>query len=278
MSSCYAAFSLVRSAVFVRWIALLIGLSLNVSTASAGRPELTFDFGRTTECHDVTEEFAARLPDQHLDPDQRLIELKLRVSVHLLTGNIKDIDEVRIEISDCDSRLRVESFSPNTRLQSDYSDEISVTKTIEHGHSLGASLGGEAPVPLGDVVAHVLPSVNGGISKREVLTEKQSRLAPQYAVIASGTIDHEHGVFFKLRSSPQSTLEGSHEFVVRFVVSEGWRGDSLRVCCSATGRQKFLWTKQQTTWSKTCAPVAIYLAGDTEARLAAEEHIAQQSL
>lgn len=257
----------------VRWIGILVGLSLSASSVLAGPPSLAFDFGSTAKCREIATDDAGEL-----FPNEKLIELKLRVSVHLLAGKITDVEEVRIEIGDCDSRIRVESFSPNTRLASDFSEDLTVTKTTENGKSFGASLGGEAPVPLGDVVAHVLPSINGGLTKREVLVEKQVRRAPQYAVVASGTFGQEHGVFFKLRSSPQTTLEGAHELTVRFVVPKNWRGDSLRVCCYATGQERFLWSKQQATWAHTCAPLAIYLAGDSKARLAAEQHVERKSL
>ncbi len=255
-----------------RWIGLTISFSLLSTSAPAGPPSLSFDFGRTAECREVTPTFG------EMYPNEKLVELKLRVSVHLLAGKIDDVDEVRIEISDRENRMRVESFAPNTLLHSDYSQDITVTQSSEKGKNIGASLGGEAPVPLGDVVAHVLPSINGGLSKRDVRTEKLVRKAPQYAVVASGTIAKEHGVFYKLRSSPQSTLEGSHEFTVRFVVPKKWRGDSLRVCCHATGQESFLWTKQQATWAHTCSPLAIYLAGDLEARTAAEYHVGKRPL
>ncbi len=266
------------SVPITRWLGLFVSFSLSVSDVSvseavAASPSLAFDFGNTAECREILTDDA----DQ-LYPNDKLVELKLRVSVHLLAGKIDDVEEIRIEIGDCDNRIRVESFLPNTRLESDFSEDVKVTKTVEHGKSLGASLGGESPVPLGDVVAHVLPSVNGGLSKREVVVKKLVLRAPQYAVVASGTIGQEHGVFFKLRASPQTTLEGSHELTVRFVVPKNWRGDSLQVCCYATGQEKFLWTKQQATWARTCAPLALYLAGDLEARIAAEQHMSQQSL
>lgn len=267
------------SAPIARWLGVFISLSLASPTVQAAKPSLAFDFGRTAKCFEVTTQLSHESgADALMVQDQKLVELKLRVSVHLLTGKISDVDEIRIEITDCDSRIRVDSFTPNTQLTSNFSEDISVTKSIERGKSLGASLGGEAPVPFGDLVAHVLPSANGGLTKREVMTEKHTRVAPQYAIVASGTIQQEHGVFFKLRSSPQTTLEGSHELVVRFLVPDNWRGDSLRVCCYATGQEKFLWTKQQATWSRVCEPLAVYLAGDSEARLAAEEHVAQQAL
>ena len=239
-------------------------VALETSFTQAGNPQVNFDFGRVTECTEIASD-----GDSALFPNEKLIEVKLRVSVHLLAGNIADVEEVRIEVGDCDNRMRVHSFSPATQLASHLSGDIQWSKTTEESRSLGASLGGELPVALGSVVAHVTPSVNGGLGNVEKITETQTRVAPQFAVVASGTISQEHGVFFKLRSSPQSTLEGTHEFVIRFVVGEKWRGDSIQICCQATGTEKVLWMKQQTAWSHVCSNVALFLAGDLQARQAA---------
>ncbi len=252
-----------------RWRWLLSGLLLATTDtgALAESPSLAFDFGRTAECAEVTSG-----DGNEVFPDEKIIELKLRVSLHLLSGSMDDVQEVRIEISDRDGRMRVRSFSPITRLESDLSEDIRWTKTTESAKSFGASLGARAPVPLGEVVGHVTPSVNSGLSRRDVVTETQKRVAPKHVVVASGTIDQEHGVFFKLRGSPQTSLEGVHALSVRFVVPENWRGDVVRVRCRATGKEKFLWFQQQATWATIRAPVVLYLAGDSEARKAAQRH------
>jgi hypothetical protein len=169
--------------------------------------------------------------------------------------------------------MRVHSFSPGTQLTSHWSEDIVWSKIDEETNTLGASLGGEIPTPIGGVIAHVTPTISGGHTNREKITEKQVRVAPKFAVVASGTIGQEHGVFFKLRSSPQNSLEGTHELTVRFIVQENWRGDSVRVCCQATGTEKVFWTKQQTTWAHVCGGVALYLAGDARARQAAIRYV-----
>ncbi len=236
-----------------------------VSWVDAGSPALSFDFARVAECHISADDL---LTDQR--PYEKIVELKLRVSVHLLRGAIEDVEEVRIEVTDCDRKVRVHSFDPGTRLESALGADIEWTKTTEGSKSLGASIGGAVPVPAGELVAKISPSLSGGLSNREVITEVQQRLAPQQAVVASGTVDQEHGVFFKLRNTPQNTLEGTHDLSIRFVVPQHWRGDAVRVCCYAVGYEKILWIKQQTTWAELCAPVTLYLAGDEEARRAAE--------
>ena len=232
--------------------------------ALAGGPKVAFDFGRTAECVDVTP-----AESESIYPGEKIVELKLRVSVHLLSGNINDVEEVRIEIGDGDNRMRVHSFSPGTELTSHWSQDIEWCRTTEDSSTLGASLGGELPTPVGGLIAHVTPTLSGGKTNAEKITEKQIRVAPKFAVVASGTIAQEHGVFFKLRSSPERSLEGTHEFTVRFIVPDDWRGEGVRVCCQATGTEKVLWMKQQATWAHTCGGVALYLAGDAKARQAA---------
>jgi len=240
------------------------------SAAAAEEPVLAFDFGRTLECRDVTPpEFSEAYPDE------RIIECTLRLSVNLVSGAIADVEAIRVEISDSDQRLRVFGFSPGTRLESEFADDIVTKKTIESSHSFSASLGGELPAYVGGAVAHVTPTVGGGMGGKEVLTETHKRVAPKQVVVASGTMNEEHGVFFTLRLSPTSSLEGVHELAVQFVVPASWRGDAIRVVCQATGQQKVLWMKQQKVWAQRSAAVALYLAGDAAARRAALRHVRQ---
>lgn len=250
---------------------LYSALMFSPNVVAAGDPTVAFDFGRTAECVDVTEEVAAGLFEH-----ERIIELRLRVSVHLLSGDEKRLEEVRIEIGDFDQKLRVHNFAPNTTLESRHTQSIRRTRTTEKEKGFEASLGGQLPVPVGNVVANVTPTVGGAVSNRDLVTETEHRVPPKHTVVASGTINAEHGVFFKLRNSPLSTLEGTHDLVVQFVVPNNWRADSMRVCCEATGQDKVLWIEQETTWARKCAPVAVYRAGDLKARQAAEKFAARR--
>jgi hypothetical protein len=245
-------------------------LSSGQSVVRADEPSLTFDFGRTLECRDVT-------PPEYTEqyPDERIVECTLRLSVYLVSGDIDEVEAIRVEIADRDRRLRVFHFSPRTRLESSLGEDIEWTRTVETSHSIGASLGGELPAPIGGVIAHVTPTINAGQGGKEVVKEKQIRVAPRQAVIASGTIDHEHGVYFTLRPSPTSSLEGVHELSVQFLVPADWRGDAIRVACQATGQQKLLWMKQRKVWAEKALAVALYQAGDPAARRAAERHVKQ---
>ena len=98
---------------------------------------------------------------------------------------------------------------------------------------------------------------------------------PAMSGVASGTMNEEHGVFFTLRPSALSSLEGVHELTVQFIVPLAWRGDAVRIACQATGEQKVLWMKQQKVFGEKSIPVALYLSGDSGARRAADRFARQ---
>jgi hypothetical protein len=266
---------LASSATALRGVVLVLSIASaspgiwNDSTATAAETGLAFDFGRTIECRDVT---PAEFVDRY--PDERIIEATLRLSVYLTSGAISDVETIRVEIGDVDRRLKVHNFSPSTRLESEFAAAIETVKTVESSHSFEASLGGEIPC-IGGTAANVTPSISGGKGGKEVVTEKQKRVAPQQAVIASGTTNEEHGVFFILRPSPTTSLEGVHELKVQFIVPVTWRGDAIRVAVQAAGNQKVLWMTQQKVLAEKSTAVALYLEGDFAARRAAERLVRQ---
>ncbi|MBL9163910.1 MAG: hypothetical protein JNL18_14355 [Planctomycetaceae bacterium] len=251
-------------------LSLAVSLSpLSAAPAAAADTGLAFDFGRTIECRDVTPtEFVERYPDE------RIVEATLRLSVYLTSGAISDVETIRVEIGDVDRRLRVHDFAPRTRLESEFAEAIETVTTVEKSHSFEVSLGGEIPC-IGGTPAHVTPSIGGGKGGKEVVTEKQKRVAPQQAVVASGTTNEEHGVFFVLRPSPTTSLEGVHELKVQFVVPVTWRGDAIRVAVQAAGNQKVLWMTQQKVLAEKSTAVALYMEGDYAARRAAERLVRQ---
>jgi hypothetical protein len=224
-----------------------------------------FDFARSAECHDVTPPVRA---EQY--PNQRLIELRLPVSVRFGGVHPDDVEELDLEINSAAAGLRVHSFSPSTQLASDLSKEIETTTTTKKEHSFGATLGGALPLPHANVVAQLSPSINANSSSCETVTEKVNRLPPKYAVVVSGTSSDGHGVFFKLKRSSQSSLEGAHELTVVFIAPPDWQRGEVRVVCSARGSRKVLWIKQPTTFSRELGTVQLEIAGAAFARRAAQ--------
>jgi hypothetical protein len=54
-------------------------------------------------------------------------------------------------------------------------------------------------------------------------------------------------VFFKLKRTSQTSLEGVHELAVTFVTPRRWPTIELQVSCSAHGERKMLWVRQSAT-------------------------------
>jgi hypothetical protein len=233
-------------------------LQLLDHSAAVAKPAVEFDMRRSVECHDVTPPgFAIQRPNQ------RLVECALTLSVYLVAGTIDEVEAIHIEITDLDNNMTVRNFLPATRLESAYAGDIQATRTHESSRAVTASLGGEIPNAFGGVVAKLTPTINGTGSGKEVITETSKRVAPMQAVIASGTMRDEHGVFFILRSSPLHSLEGLHEFQIQFVVPGDWRGDTIHMVCRATGDQKRLWINRQQVWAEKSSNVNLSLTGGT---------------
>ena len=245
-----------RAPGFIVTTVLAVLLLVIAAGAAPAAPFVEFDFARTAECRDVT-------PIERIEqyPQQRLVELTLSVSVRFRGVTPDDVDELTVEISGAAAGLRVHDFAPSTQLTSDIAREIETTTTTKNARSLDATLGGALPVPYAELVAHVSPSINAGTSSGETTTEKLNRLPPKHAVVVSGTSSEGRGVFFKLKRSSQTSLEGVHELAVTFVAPAGWRGGEVHVACNAHGRRKFLWITQPATLGREGNTVRLYVAG-----------------
>lgn len=222
-------------------------------------PELEFDVPPTLVARDVTPHNY-----QPLSPGERLVEVCLPVSVVVVKGDVNRIREVIVEIDGAEAGLRVHDFSPDTRLASDRTDQVTVQTTRESKRGIDASLGGALPVAGG--TAHLTPSITGGASDRTASTITETRLAPKQAVLVSGAVNHRRGVYFKLRRSTQTTLEGEHDLAVTFVAPADWAGGALRVDCVARGEKRWLFVKQRKVWNSSRTPVEVRLASYTVAK------------
>lgn len=240
-----------------------------VPTIAGAKGFVQFDFARIIACRDVTEMACESPPAGHY-----LVALRLPVSVRFEGVTADDVEELSIEINGAAAGMRVIDFAPTTHLASDVKKAIEMTTTTKRGRSLAATLGGELPVPYAELAAHVAPSITANIDGSELVTEKMDVLPPKSAIVVSGTVSEGHGVFFKLKRFSQRSLEGVHELTVVFAVPESWRGDAIRIGCSARGRREVLWMKQSATLGGAVATVQLYPQGSEVARRQAERRAA----
>lgn len=252
-----------RRAHLVTLVILVVPLH---SSAGAHQPEISFDLGYVVECRDVTPQAFALL-----HPDERVVEANLRVSVRMEGGEEKDVERLLFEIASPGERLRVIDFLPRTQIEPE-ADDIELVKTSETIHSLGATVG--ATVSVGGrgtngVISSALPAANATTSHRNQLTETTKKIPAGHPIVTSGTMENEHGVFFKLRRTAADTFEGIKPFSFRFAVPRDWRGDWLVLSCRARGTVKRYIFKSTEEIGSTKAFLALYLAGDAAAERAA---------
>ncbi len=261
-----------RVAMHAPLVALALLWPTWTQTADAAPPKVSFDLRYLVECHDVTPQAFALL-----HPDEKVIEADLRVSVRLLQGSEADLEELQFELTSPAERLRVVDFVPKTQIENDTVDGTEVVKTTETMQSLGAGIGttltfgaGSGNVH-GNVVTQALPTGNASATHRKELKETTKLIPPGKVVVASGTLENEHGVFFKLRRSAKTSFEGTKLLSFRFVVPANWRGDWIVLSCSAKARVKHYFFKTIEQVGTAKAFVALYLAGDAEAERAGLE-------
>jgi hypothetical protein len=241
------------------WLASAVNVG-----ARAAELKVDFDFARQVSYKDVTPPERAK---QY--PEERLVSVKLPISVRFAGFASGEIENLDIEVDASAAGLRVDSFCPTTQLASDAMTIESTTST-KNSRSLGGTLGGAIPVPVGAIVAQITPSVNANATKSDEETEKIRRLPPKQAIVVSGTFGEGHGVFFKIKPSSQTSLEGVHELEIKFVAPTNWKGGSIRVACAARGHRSVMWVDQPTIFGRALETVSLYPEGNTVRREAAE--------
>jgi hypothetical protein len=246
-----------RSASPVFFVVILCAV-----TADAKRPHVKFDMVPAVACRDVSDdEFTA------LHPGERLFEAKLDISSMLAAGREDDLVEFFFRMASPQKSLRIVEYSPRTTLASDYNGGITIEEKEEKTRGAGLAItGAYEPVKI---------TGHGDAGTKKTLTKKYELVAPMESVTASGTIEHGFGVYFKLRQSRQTNLEGSKEFQLIFRAPAEWRGDLLSVRCEAFGidRGVIHQLDQQVRCGLHEFPVALYRVGDEEAEAIAERYV-----
>jgi hypothetical protein len=226
--------------------------------ATAQPAEIVFDLPESIECRDVTPpDFAAR---EYL----KVIEGKLRISARVTRGSESEIVDFLYQIGSPDKRVRFQDYLPNTTLESAVAeDRIEIKDATEKATTAGADVH----------VVYKLLSLGGTLAQSSKNSESSCyrQIAPKELVVASGTTDREHGVFYRLRPSRAASLEGAKEFTLLATVPKSWRGDVCTISCSARTRKDSLFSTSVAPAGGRAAEVGMYLAGDAAAASLAEQ-------
>ena len=235
-------------------VSSLVGMPDVVQGAQVG-----FDLPNTIECRDVT---PADFATAH--PTLKVIEAKFRISARIIEGKSADIVDFLYVLTSTDKTMRLQDYLPNTTLESAVADDrIEITDASENCKTTGA----EAHV----VYKPFTLSATHGQNAKKSESSHYKQIAAKDLVLASGTTNREHGVFFRLRPSRAASLEGGKEFTFLAIVPKSWRGDLCKISCAARANKSSLISSSIVPAGAEQAQVGMYLQGDLEAATLAEE-------
>jgi hypothetical protein len=234
---------------------------------AAASPHVQFDAAYAVACRDASPpEF------REANPHQRLIEARLEVSTLLKSGSDDDLAELYYRFTSPHRTLEISDYLPKTTLATDIAGNIAYEEKSENSASFGISLAG--------AYFHAAKAgLDAGVGSKSGKTVRYEKLPPLDSVTASGTIQRGTGVYFKLRPSTRTTLEGGTEFVLLLRVPAEWRADYLQLDCQAAGwrRGPVRALDERANCGGASFSIALHLEGDEEARTAALEFVAAEN-
>lgn len=242
-------------------------VNILVAVALFATPRVQFDVHPLVACRDVTtEEFSQS------NPADRLVEARLHVSSLIRSGNEGDLIEFFYRIQSPRGSVQIVDYSPSTSMTSDYAGNIAFENKNEQIRSLGINAsGGYQHFVKGNATAEI-GSKNGTVTRYELVPEMQQ-------LSASGTMHRATAVYFKLKPSRQTSLEGSKLFTLVMRVPRSWRADVLHIYCRAQGYERGLVRPldEKKTSGTAILPVSLYLEGDQQARAVVTHAAAAES-
>jgi hypothetical protein len=213
-----------------------IAFGLGCPRSQAAPPLLEFDVPFSIACRSLPLKGTA--PNE---PEKELIEVVIPISARLQSGDEKDLKQCLYTLVDPTKpeTLWVTDLLPRTELKSEFAKPIQVSS--ERLAKIGINLS-----------AHYVVAAAGEAAGQVKSDVAYEMLPPQEIVLASGTLAHAHGVFFKLKPSSQTTLEGVKSFSVisrcRAAGAAAASSSSVRRWASTTASRNRSTAKRAVVW------------------------------
>lgn len=201
-------------------------------------------------------------------PNSKMVDVQLDVSALFTPGDTAVITEYTVRIVSRHEDVQVADYSPRTELQSEVFGPLQVSQ--EGDRVREAAIRGVAGYPgVGSAQGYAYYHDN---SRETVHFAKKPALE---LVNAAGTLERRRGVYFKIKQSSQTTLEGARPFRIVFEVPNSWRADLLDVTIEAAGLDSAN-SKRPRILSTQQFVVAVYQEYDENAANAATRYVRQQ--
>lgn len=234
-------------------------LVFTIGRDGVAAPRVQFDVRDVLACRDVTPAEGAR--DDRAATGERIVEAVFQVSSLVPDDAKADAIQLLYRIESTRRSMRVEDYEPKTTMRSEYAGNVSIQKHSDTNASAHAKIHAAYPL-VADAQAE------GDYRATSKVDIRYEMLPPLEVLAAAGTVDRGAGVYFKLKSSPQGSLEGARDLVVRFRVPAKWRADVVRVTCQVLdarrGLSRALPHEDDDNVSRFV--VALHAEGDEEAR------------
>ncbi len=201
-------------------------------------------------------------------PNSRMVDVQLDVSALFTPGDAAVITEYTVRIVSRHEDVQIADYSPRTEMQSDVFGSMQISQ--EGDRIREAAIRGVGGYPgVGSAQGYAYYHDN---SHETVHYAKKPSME---LVNAAGTLERRRGVYFKVRQSSQTTLEGARPFRIVFEVPNSWRADLLDVTIEAAGLENSH-SKRPRVLSTQQFVVALYQEYDENAANAATRYVRQQ--
>lgn len=246
------------SCASVLWIS-----SSLAGVALADAPLVQFDVAPMSACRDVTPASFTQA-----NPDERLIEARFLISSLIQRGEEQDLTEFVYFIDSPTQTMLVEDYLPKTTLATDVVGSIGIEERSDRTRTLGLS-------GVGELTSEIKITANANSANTTGERVQYERMPPLELLSASGTMRRGTAAYFKLKPSTRTSLEGSKEFVLILRVPTKWRGDFVRITCSALGMKRGMvrHLDEEMKCGRGEFFVALYAEGDMGAKAVAAAHV-----
>jgi hypothetical protein len=191
-------------------------------------------------------------------PESQHVQVKLDISTIVTNGFQGVVDEATIKIHTHRPMVQVADFWPRTEMYSQVTTPVSVYEDHDRlKHAWIQGVGGYPGIGSAQGQAYMHDRLNRDVQFQQA--------PPMQLLVAAGTLNRRSGVYFKLRSTPQATLEGLRSFLITLEVPTAWRGDILEIQTVAFGRRGPESEQSMKELGESRFWVAVYRDGDTEA-------------
>ncbi len=250
-----------RNVIRFTWTGV-IGLLVSASLSLNAWGQVAFDVNPLVAAREV-----GPIGLIHQLPDSRMIEVQLDVSALFTPGQSAHVTEYTIKMVSRHEDVQVADYFPRTEMQSDVQGTMQVTQDADRVRE-GAVRGIGGYPGVGTVQGYAYGHDN---SKETVVYARKPAMELS---TASGTLDRRRGVYFKVKESSQSTLEGSRPYRIVFEVPQSWRADLLDVTIEAVGYEHS--SKKTRVLSTQKFVVAMYQEFDAYAATATTNYVREQ--